>query len=296
MKHESTDEYCKRVRDPGAPLQTPLTHSRGVKENEFHIPGPFDPLFARLVRFGTEIANPAILQAEMNEFCLKHRDCGVKRASASVTLDPRGPIRSVPSPVDPDFKRMLWKGAHWFFTRKHKPASNSTLSDRLRQYAREPILKKRELKKAPRRIPSGLAFPTQTLTSKFISVSPFDERFPTGMSPRRAPTIKLELTSERDNAINSNNLISHDFECVSPFDARFPGVSSPVAKFSGWKVEQVPKPLVVTMKRLRLDPFPPLTPIAKLNSARQTPVSFGFESPRASAKKVNYDEEKVKTN
>ena len=295
MQRGSLLEYCRRNRDPGATSAGTLTRSSVICADEFFVPSPFDPLFSRLLRFGTHEPLLGILKAELSDFCMKHRDRGAPNRPHPVSLDPRGSTYQIPSPFDPAFSRMIQKAAHVTIYKRHRPSRKHKIFDKLREYAREPVLKKREQKKAPRKIPSGLNFPSTGLRGKFLSVSPFDERFPSGISPRRVPLIKLIHDAQDMITSIHKSAYIYEFESVSPFDEKFPGYALPAPKFTGWKVDPVFKAPVVTMTRLRLDPFPPLTPIAKQNALRQAPLSFGFDSPRASARKPNYQKEKVCT-
>ena len=128
----------------------------------------------------------------------------------------------------------------------HKEKRSRLIQKKMREYARETVIRKRKLRKAFRAIPEGLRFPSPGYKTTFISVSPFDESFPNGVRAKLSTPKKLSQSRK-----------------------------SPMGQ--SLEVEEPPK-LDIKRGSPATDPFPALTPIAAKAFAKRG--FFGDLSPR----------------
>ena len=123
----------------------------------------------------------------------------------------------------------------------HKERRARLIRKKMREYSRETIVKKRQMRKAFRTIPLGLRFPSPGHKVVFISVSPFDESFPNGALSK---------------ILNKKKTMRH-IVIETKTDSATPKLSLP---------------------RPDAAPFPALTPIAAQSFAKRG--FFGDQSPR----------------
>jgi len=74
----------------------------------------------------------------------------------------------------------------------HQEKRSRLIKKKMREYARETVIRKRQLRKAFRAIPEGLRFPSPGYKTTFISVSPFDDSFPNGARAKASSKKKVQ--------------------------------------------------------------------------------------------------------
>jgi len=232
--------FCERARDPGVVIQsvTPTKYERKVHEPYFLTVSPFDYRFERLA---TQ-AVPMDLSVSPWDEQFMNLAVNAEREFESVSpWNPSFPLAESEwqsfSPFDDRFPHVVvsievWRNAkgmvrmnsrsHHSENSKRRVQRNQRarkmrkISRRLHDFAREPVVKRRMQKKAFRQIPQGLRFPSPGSGSGFVSVSPFDERFPQFGSrrifTRKSPILKLPDTPRP---------VEHESP-VSPFPALTP--------------------------------------------------------------------------
>ena len=129
----------------------------------------------------------------------------------------------------------------------HKERRSKIIQKKMRDYGRETILKKRQLRKAFRSIPLGLRFPSPGHKGTFISVSPFDESYPNGARMKTITKRKMPDIRTTRKAV-----------FAAPETAR--------------------SEISIQLPSLDMIPFPALTPVAAKSFARRG--FFGDLSPR----------------
>ena len=220
--------YCSINRDRGMPQ--PIGHLKRRLHEPPNTPSYLDP-------FDDSFACPELTSRRS----LKHKP-RLETVYESVTpFDERFPALEL---VDiTTVSQMQRKRRHRL---SHKEKRSRLIQKKMREYARETVIRKRKLRKAFRAIPEGLRFPSPGYKTTFISVSPFDESFPNGL---RAPRIV-------------------------PIRAGNPQTISPKITLK----PQEPAKVDIKLPVHTCDPFPALTPIAAQAFAKRG--FFGDLSPR----------------
>ena len=126
----------------------------------------------------------------------------------------------------------------------HTARKLRTILRKAKEFRREAGVKRRQAKRAFKRIPEGLRFPTSSHNLPFTSVSPFDERFPRLTVYRKVKEVKVVRVAK------------------SPKASRSPVWNLPRRSFT--KTTFLPASA----------PFPALSPIAAAMRARQAPEFF----------------------
>lgn len=269
---ERIQSWCLKCRDPGvseAALKGDIVLPSEEQQMDFRNFSPFDPAFSLMVKDARWYV-PAI-------------------QTASVEFE-------VFSPFDERFPNGVTAKrcrSHRSLNSMKRPKMNSRarrlrrLAKRLRAFAYEPVLKRRNAKKAMRGVPKGLKFPSLSSPESFTSVSPFDSSFPFGLLARRRTHVKTR----------AHRPLPMEFRSVSPFDDRFPGLLREAGKLVFAKVlhskhisltrpvtlsASVPVKIFCTLDEevvTTIIPFPALTPIAKMIRDRDG-ASLFFSIPR----------------
>lgn len=143
----------------------------------------------------------------------------------------------------------------------HKEKRTKMIQKKLRDYGRETILKKRQLKKAFRSIPMGLRFPSPGHKVIFLSVSPFDETFPNG-ARAKSITKKQRLhtwgTRKAAPAISESSQRQMSIQLPSPGMIPFPALTPVAAKSfarRGFFGDLSPRPYTNPIKHHQSTPF-----------------------------------------